>query len=337
MTVDTRRKGRRQTDNRPATTPKHRLTRDRRPRPGRRWGRWLVTPYVLLLPALALELLVHIVPMVVGAWMSFLRLTQFYIRNWLQAPPAGLANYRVSVNINSAAGAALLHSWWVTLVFTVLVVAGAWVLGFVAAILLQNQRRGRGLLRTLFLVPYALPLYTTVIAWSFMFQRDNGLVNHLLVDNLHLLGTRPFWLIGQPSLLAMVITALWRNWPFAFLIIMAGLQNVPTELYEAATIDGAGIIAQIRRITLPMLRPVNQVLILVLFLWNFNDFNTPYVLFGQSAPAQADLVSIHIYTNSFVTWNFGLGSAMSVLMLLFLLLVTAIYLLATARRRTNVV
>lgn len=297
----------------------------------------MVTPYVLLLPALALELLVHIVPMVVGVWMSFLRLTQFYIRNWLQAPYAGLANYRISVDVNSTAGSALLHSLWVSVLFTVMVVAGAWGLGFAAAVLLQNQRRGRGLLRTLFLVPYALPIYTSVIAWSFMFQRDTGMVNHLLVDNLHLLGSRPFWLIGQPSLFAMVITALWRSWPFAFLIIMAGLQNIPTELYEAAVIDGAGVIDQIRRITLPMLRPVNQVLVLVLFLWTFNDFNTPYVLFGQSAPAQADLVSIHIYTNSFVTWNFGLGSAMSVLMLLFLLVVTAVYLLATTRRRSSAV
>jgi len=77
-----------------------------------------------------------------------------------------------------------------------------------------------------------------------------------------------------------------------------------------------------------MLRPVNRVLILVLFLWTFNDFTTPYTLFGKSAPKQADLISIHIYQSSFVTWNFGTGSAMSVLLLGFLLVVTAIYLSA---------
>ena len=83
-----------------------------------------------------------------------------------------------------------------------------------------------------------------------------------------------------------------------------------------------------------MLRPVNLVLLLVLFLWTFNDFNTPFVLFGGSAPEQADLISIHIYRSSFITWNFGSGSAMSVVLLLFLLLVTAVYLLITNRRRT---
>jgi multiple sugar transport system permease protein len=76
-------------------------------------------------------------------------------------------------------------------------------------------------------------------------------------------------------------------------------------------------------------------LILVLFLWTFNDFNTPYVLFGRGAPQQADLISVHIYESSFITWNFGLGSAMSVLLLLFLLLVTAVYLGLTRRWRSD--
>jgi multiple sugar transport system permease protein len=116
---------------------------------------------------------------------------------------------------------------------------------------------------------------------------------------------------------------------------MAGLQNVPGELYEAAAIDGAGFWRRLRSVTLPLLRPVNQVLVLVLFLWTFNDFNTPYVLFGGAAPREADLISIHIYQNSFVTWNFGLGSAMSVALLLFLLVVTALYLIVTNRRRDH--
>jgi multiple sugar transport system permease protein len=150
---------------------------------------------------------------------------------------------------------------------------------------------------------------------------------------LHLTSGKPFWLIGGNSFYALVTVAVWRSWPFAFLCLTAGLQNIPRDLYEAAALDGAGVWQQIRRITLPSLRPVNQVLVLVLFLWTFNDFNTPYVLFGRSAPEAADLISIHIYQASFVTWNFGSGSAMSVLLLLFLLVVTAAYLFVTSRRR----
>ncbi|HZG03057.1 MAG TPA: sugar ABC transporter permease [Streptomyces sp.] len=290
-------------------------------------------PYLLLLPALVLELLVHLVPMVVGTAMSFKELTQFHIRNWGAAPWSGLGNYDVAVDFDAPVGQALLHSFLVTCQFTVLSVGLCWLIGTAAAVFLQENFRGRGLLRTLFLVPYALPVYAAVITWAFMFQRDNGLVNHVLHDQLGLTGTPPFWLIGDNSFIALLTVSVWKGWPFAFLIVMAGLQNIPRELYEAAAIDGAGTWQQIRRITLPSLRPVNQVLVLVLFLWTFNDFNTPYVLFGKSAPEAADLVSVHIYQSSFVTWNFGTGAAMSVLLLLFLLAVTGIYLLATSRGR----
>ncbi|WP_407288902.1 carbohydrate ABC transporter permease [Streptomyces sp. BP-8] len=290
-------------------------------------------PYLLLLPALVLELLVHLVPMVIGIVMSFKELTQFHIGNWGLAPWKALGNYRVTVDLDAPVGAALLHSFWITCAFSVLSVGLCWLLGTTAAIMLQENFRGRGLLRAVFLTPYALPVYAAVITWAFMFQKDNGLVNHVLHDQLGLTDGRPFWLLGGNSFLALLVVAVWKTWPFAFLVVMAGLQNIPKDLYEAAALDGAGMIRQIRRITLPSLRPVNQVLVLVLFLWTFNDFNTPYVLFGKAAPEAADLLSIHIYQSSFVTWNFGTGSAMSVLLLLFLLVVTAGYLLATSRGR----
>lgn len=305
------------------------------PRRRRRRGfgaRQRLTPYAFLLPALVLELLVHLVPMAVGVWMSLRGLTQFYIRNWSSAPFRGLGNYRVAVDLNGPVGKDLVHSLWVTVGYSVLTVGLSWLLGTVAGVLLQRPFRGRAALRTLFLTPYALPAYAAVITWSFLLQRDTGLLNHVLVDDLHLFGTRPFWLIGGNSFASLVAVSVWRTWPFALLVITAGLQTIPAELYEAAAIDGANFARQVRAVTLPMLRPVNRVLLLVLFLWSFNDFSTPYVLFGKSAPRAADLISIHIYQSSFITWNFGLGSAMSVLLLLFLLAVTALYLLVTSRR-----
>ncbi|GAB3982502.1 sugar ABC transporter permease [Plantactinospora veratri] len=306
------------------------------PSRGRRAVRRTYLPYLLLVPAALLELGIHVVPMLVGVWMSLLELTQFHIRDWSTAPFTGFENYRVTFDFGSATGRDLLHSFWVTALYTVLSVGFSWMLGLAAAVFLQRPFRGRALLRTLFLTPYALPVYTAVITWTFMFQRDTGLVNHVL-DQLGLIdgGNPPFWLIGENSFVALLIVSVWKSWPFAFLCLMAGLQNVPPELYEASAIDGANFWRRLRDVTLPMLRPVNQVLLLVLFLWTFNDFNTPYVLFGGSAPRQADLISIHIYQSSFVTWNFGLGSAMSVALLLFLLVVTAVYLLVTNRRREH--
>jgi len=304
---------------------------NRRPRRPRR----NLLPYLLLAPAIVLELAIHVVPMVVGVWMSLLELTQFHIRNWSAAPFVGLENYRTTLDFNGPAGEELLNSFLVTLAYTVASVGISWVFGTAAAVVLQRPFRGRAILRALFLTPYALPVYTAVITWSFLLQRDTGLVNHVLVDQLGLLDDRPFWLIGDNSFFSLLVVSIWRSWPFAFLCIMAGLQNIPGDLYEAAAIDGAGFWRRLRSVTLPMLRPVNLVLLLVLFLWTFNDFNTPYVLFGGSAPEQANLISIHIYRSSFKTWDFGSGSAMSVALLLFLLIVTAGYLLITNRRRDH--
>jgi multiple sugar transport system permease protein len=300
-------------------------------RPGRL--RRSALPYLLLLPALLLELLIHLVPIALGVAMSFKELTQFYLRDWGAAPWSGLDNFKVAVDFDAPIGEALLTSFVTTCLFTVGSVGLCWLLGTAAAVCMQETFKGRGLLRALFLVPYALPVYAAVITWAFMFQRDNGLINHVFHDQLGLTDSPSFWLIGDNSFWALLIVSVWKGWPFAFLIVMAGLQNIPRELYEAAALDGAGVWQQIRRITLPSLRPVNQVLVLVLFLWTFNDFNTPFVLFGKAAPEAANLISIHIYQSSFATWNFGTGSAMSVLLLGFLLLVTAVYLVLTSRGR----
>ncbi|GAA3939092.1 sugar ABC transporter permease [Microbacterium soli] len=303
--------------------------------PGRRARRrprsWL--PYVLLIPAVLFELLVHLIPMITGVWISFIKLTQQYLRNWSEAPFLGLGNYQVSLDFHGAVGKSLLNSFLLTCGFTVLVVGFAWMLGMAAAVALQRRFFGRGLFRTLFLVPYAIPVYAGIIAWKFMLQKDTGALNHLLFDNLGLPGDKPFWLIGDNAFWSLVIVAVWRLWPFAFLMLMAGLQSVPEELYEASAVDGAKPFRQWRSITVPMLRPVNMVLVLVMFLWTFNDFNTPFVLFGKTAqPPAGDLISFHIYNASFLTFNFGYGSAMSVLLLIFLLIVTIGYLMFVNRR-----
>jgi len=306
------------------------------PKPKRRRpkGWWL--PFLLLAPAIIFELLIHVVPMLTGIWISFLQLTKFYIANWGEAPFVGLKNYAVALDFSGSVGQGLLKSFFVTVGFTILVVGLSWVLGMAAAVALQERFRGRAFFRTLFLVPYALPLYAGIITWKFMFQKDTGAINHFLFDNLGLPGDKPFWLIGGNAFWSIVIVAIWRLWPFAFLMLMAGLQSVPSEVYEASAVDGAKPFRQWRSITLPMLRPVNAVLLLVMFLWTFNDFNTPYVLFGSTAqPAAGDLISFHIYNASFLTWNFGSGAAMSVLLLLFLLIVTGAYLLVVNRRNRN--
>lgn len=301
----------------------------RRPRrrlsAGRRNG-WRLTPYLLIAPAIVFELIVHVIPMVSGAWASFISLNKNTIANWTSAPFIGLTNFEVALN------PALLQSLLVTCAFTILSVGFSWLLGMAGALALQKKFVGRGVLRALFLVPYALPIFAGVIAWKFMFQKDIGAVNSIIVDQLGLLQEAPFWLLGDNAFFALVIVSVWNHWPFAFLMLMAGLQSVPQELYEAASIDGAGYFRQWRAITLPMLRPVNIVLLIVTFLWTFNNFNVPFLLFGGSRPPMGELISFRIYNEAFLVWNFGVSAAMAVLLLVFLAVVTGLFFLFVNRR-----
>jgi multiple sugar transport system permease protein len=318
---------------RPARTPPRGPAPDAQPPRGKRLTWTRLTPYLLILPAIAFELLVHIIPMIVGIFMSLIELTQFFIANWSAAPFAGFGNYRVALDFSGPLGGQLARSFGITLGYTLLVVGISFGFGMSAALVLQRLVRARGLLRTLFLIPYALPAYAGIITWKFILQRDNGLLNQLLVDDLHLSGDRPFWLIGGNAFISLVVVSIWQHWPFAFLMTMAGMQVIPEELYQAAAIDGASTWQQVRYITLRMMRPMNSILVLLLILWTFREFNTPYVLFGPSPPDSADLMTVHIYSSSFITWNFGLGSAMSVLLMLFLIVVSSLW--ALWNRRVN--
>jgi multiple sugar transport system permease protein len=160
--------------------------------------RWL--PYALIAPAVIFELLIHFTPMVTGIWISFLKLTSASIANW-------------STTTN-AQGLALLQSFGVTAGFTFIVVVLSWGFGMAAAVALQRTFRGRALFRTVFLIPYAIPLYAGVVTWKFMFQQQTGVINQLLLS-LHLVTptTEPFWLIGPNAFGAVVIVAIWHTRP----------------------------------------------------------------------------------------------------------------------------
>lgn len=279
---------------------------------------------LLIVPAAMLELVIHIIPMMIGGWIAFHDLDQRHIRNWTQAPFVALDNFTRGLDPGTATGAEFFATAGRTALYVVIVLAFTWVLGMAAAVFLSSSFRGRGILRTLFLVPYAIPMYVGCIAWAFMFNQRDGMVNTLLSD-LGLIDENPFWLIGDNAFFALVVVSIWSYWPFAFLMLLAALQNVPQEAYEAAALDGASNWRQFWHITLPMVSSANGALILLMGLWLFNQFTVPFVLFGPASPEQAMLVSPLIFSNSFLQWDFGLGGAMSLLLLLALLAASAVY------------
>ncbi|WP_067935135.1 carbohydrate ABC transporter permease [Alicyclobacillus kakegawensis] len=279
----------------------------------------------MLLPALVLELLIHILPMLVGLYISFTHLTTFTLHDWLHAPFIGLENYKVGLNPSNPLGAAFFWSFFISLAYTAITVIASTLLGLGGALLVNHHFPGRAVFRTIFLLPYAMPVFVVGIVWRFMFMRDWGLVNQLLVNAFHVIASKPFWLIGPHAFIAIVIASIWRNWPFLFLISLAGLQTIPPDQYEAAEVDGANTLMKFRHITLPGLRPVISIGILLSFLWTFNDFTLPFSMLGENPSPSADVLTLHIYSNSFQDWNFGTGAAMSVLMMMALGLIILLF------------
>lgn len=273
--------------------------------------RW---PYLLVMPAFALELVVHVVPLLIGVVISVKRLTPRELRDWTAAPFVGLDNYRAWWDPDGVVGGELLASAGRTALYTVLVVGASWLLGLAAALAVASAPRGRSLWQAWFVVPFALPAFVTVLSWRFILDRDTGMMNRLLVDDLGLVGDRPFWLIGDNAFWSVVVVSVWRLWPFAFLVLTAALRAVPQELYAAAALDGASPWQRLRRITMPLTRRSSALLVLVLTLWAATDFSTPYLLFDADPPPQATLLGNLVYRHAFVSYDLGLASALNVML-----------------------
>jgi multiple sugar transport system permease protein len=293
-------------------------------------------PYLLLGPAIVLELAVHVVPIALGIVSSFLRLNQFTIAHWTAAPSAGLSNYRTALDPGNPLGGDVYAALGRTAMFTVLVVGLSWCLGMFVAVLLQSPFRGRTVLQAYFVVPFALPAYASATGWRFMLGRDDGALNRLLVDDLHLFGSRPFWLSGGNAFFSMVVVAVWRMWPFAYLLLLAALQSVPSSRYEAAALDGAGTWATFRSVTLPGIRRVNAIVLTILALWSVNEFTVPYVLFGGDPPPSATLIATAIYRDAFSTFDVGVAAAANVSLAVLLAVLAVPYLRWTFGRARDV-
>ncbi|MBV9546833.1 MAG: sugar ABC transporter permease [Chloroflexi bacterium] len=294
--------------------------------------------YVFVAPTLVTMLLVHFIPGAQGMYMSFLDLKQVNLLLYLRAPFIGLAHYQQILGVffgsddaNVAAlGQALNNTLW----YTFWVDAGTLGLGLALALLLHRRFRGVGLARTLVLLPWVMPTFVVGIAWNLIWLQDGGLANHLLVDWLGVLHFRPAWLTGPASFWALVIPSIWRTLPFTSVMLLAGLQVIPTDLYEAARVDGATGLDRFRYITLPFLMPVLSVLVLFGTVFNLiggQGYNISASMFAAGSGAAvnggrfADLIVPAIVRQSFERQLFGYGAAASVVVMLILLVLVGVW------------
>jgi multiple sugar transport system permease protein len=285
--------------------------------------------YYFILPTLLAMLFLHLSPIVQGVYMSFLNLNQFTLQQYLLAPFTGLDNYyKVLIDPNSPIRIGLFESVRNTFIYTVVVTIGTLSMGMVVALMLNRKFFGRPLVRTLFLLPWIVPTYVTGLLWGIIWLKEGGLANVLLCDWLRILPFKPSWLSGPNTLWAIIIPSIWRFWPLSMLMLLAGLQTIPDELYEAADIDGAGPWRKFWMITWPMLRPVWFILILFGLIYNTYSFNIVIMMFGFGAgyPGEwGDLMMTNIFRNSFQLWNFGTGAATSILLLVVMIIIVNIW------------
>lgn len=272
--------------------------------------------YTFIAPAALGMLLVHYWPMLQGIYMSFLDLNLRTLHLYLKAPFVGLANYyEILFNTESTFRTGFVYAVRTTILYSLVVNAATLSLGLLLAHVLNRPLFLRGLWRSLLLLPWVVPSYVVGLLWGFMWLK-NGVINHLLVDILHLLPEKPSWLVGPLTFWAIVLPTIWRSWPFTMITYLAALQGIPQELYEAAKVDGATPWQRFLHITWPAIRPVTAILILYGVLGTFYSFNIVYMMFGHGAgyPGEwGDLLMTNLFRNTFGLWKFGVGAAASVL------------------------
>jgi multiple sugar transport system permease protein len=314
----------------PAPAP-DRGSRPRRARRGSRWRRDRFA-YALIAPAVVLMVLIHLLPTAGGVVLAFKNINTFTFRQLFAAPWNGLDNFRAILTDASNP----LHDGFVTaarntLVYASVTVVGILVGGLAIALLMHREFPGRRIVRTLMLTPWVVPSFVVAILWQFMWQSDVGIVNKVLVDYTGLLDHRPIWLLGSNTMWAMVIPSIWRGLPFCMLIFLAGLQSIPQELHEAAAIDGAGAWRRFRHITLPLLRPLIAVQLLIQVIYATYQFAIPWIMFGSNPGEHADLVMTLIVRQSFSNNLFGFGAAASVLVMFAMVIWVSVWLVAFRR------
>jgi multiple sugar transport system permease protein len=286
--------------------------------------------YLLILPTVIMMFIVHLLPIVQGTIMSVLDLNGAQkLRLFLNAPYSGLENYETLIFNTSDAGVkTILNAARNTVFYAIIVNMGTIGLGLVAAMLLNRRFRGQRFARTLILLPWIIPTYAVGLMWANMWLSETGIINTFLVDVLHLTEQRPFWLIGPNAFWAVVIPTIWRGLPFNTVMLLAGLQVVPDELYEAAQIDGASIWQQFYYITLPLLKPVLAIMVLWGIIFTAFGYNIVIMMFGNGGgfPGEyADLLMPAIHRATFSKFSFGIGAAASILMMAAMLVFVGIW------------
>lgn len=276
--------------------------------------------YLFLAPAVSVIALFFVVPVLAALVMSFTDFDIYALANLDMLRFIGLRNYADLLD-NPLFWKALGNTFYFVLIggpLSVLVSLGA--------ALLVNSRLAR--FKSLFRTVYFLPVVTTLVAvaviWRYFYHPRFGLLNYLL----SLIGVDPIDWLGDPmwAMPAIILLAIWKNFGYNMLIFVAGLQNIPDQLYEAARIDGAGAIQAFRQITIPMLAPTTAFIVIITMIGYFQLFAEPYVM-TQGGPLYSTFsIVMLMYDQGFRWWSMGYAAAIAFVLFLVILLATIVQL-----------
>jgi trehalose/maltose transport system permease protein len=290
------------------------IPRPRKRRSSRLRRRQTRLAWIMLLPALAVVAVVAIYPLGLTVWQSFTN--EQFLLGFQPIEFVGLDNYRALLDDTIFRDAV-----WLTLKFTVITVAFELVLGMVIALVVNSGFKGRGVMRAVMLVPWAIPTVVAAQMWNWMYNDIFGVFNDLLL-RLHLIDQGVAWTTEYP-LASVSAVDIWKTTPFVALLLLAGLQVIPTELYEAADVDGVGKWQQFWRITFPLLLPAILVTVIFRTLDALRVFDVFFVFFGNRPDTQT--MAIYDQSTIVTVGDVGYGAAISVAIFLIIGLFVVVY------------
>jgi trehalose/maltose transport system permease protein len=284
--------------------------------------------WLFLTPMLIILAVVAAWPLIKTIWFGF---TDATLDNLGEAKFIGFRNYLEYVDYGDGTGewfGLLADSlWWHavrnTIWFTVISVVCETILGMVVALVLNAKFPGRGLIRAAILIPWAIPTIVSAKMWGWMLNDQFGIINDILL-RLHIISEPVAWTANvNTALAAVLVVDIWKTTPFMALLILAGLQMLPGDIYEAAKIDGVHPLKVFWKITLPLVRPALMVAIIFRGLDALRIFDLIYVLTPNNA--QTTSMSVYARQNLFDFDKFSYGSAASTFLFLVILIITIIY------------
>lgn len=285
-----------------------------------------IYPYLLVAPAMLIIMCVVFIPVVNAIGMSF---QSYDLRRPKDIAFIGLANY-----IEIFHDPLFWSSLWKTILWVVFGVGLQFVFGFILALLLNKSFKGRGIVRAVSLIPWVTPGVLIGLMWKWMYDGNYGVLNdilqklHLITDNI------PFLSQLNTAFPSVVVTIIWQGIPFFALMILAGLQGIPGELYEAADIDGATGFQKLFKITIPSIKNTIMITALLRVIWVANSVDVIFNMTEGGPAYSTQTLSVYIF-NKANTLDMGYASAMAILLALVLCTVAIPYLIFTFKEEDD--